>query len=331
MFCPRCGREVSQEGLCPVCSAQPASQPAVAAIRKSAGSVWMLLACIAFSLSTVLSLINSFRYTYVHAELSTANWWSALILLASSLPILIGLWRLYAAGHSRSGGFSTAGLTLIKAGLIVTIVFCGILAGVFLLVAGIGTLRASALPRDLALDMDQSGLLLAVCGVFTLVFVYCGRLLCTLGLIRRNLTAPALSHRVSILVVVVNGFMVLSLLTELFVSYFHLVPPINMPISKPDLAVTLLDILFLTSFSVVLLQYRHRIHTLAPAYGSTYPPAYAEPAAHPNHMPVNAVASVQLATGGSPVAAPPALYCRQCGQAVIPGDAVCGHCGTAIH
>lgn len=331
MFCSRCGREIPSTGVCPVCSTmQPPASPAVTATRKCAGSVWVLLASITYSLITVFQLVNYFQNPYNMSEpLSAANLWSTIFMLALSLPILIGLWRLYAAGHSRDGGFSTAGLTLIKAGIIVTIVFCSILAAIGLLATGIGTLRLFSLPRYLA-GTEESGLLfLIIGGVFALAFVYYGRLLCSLGLVRRNLTAPVLSHRVSVLVVVINILLALTMLARLLTSLFHIAVPIFLPASRLNLTVTVLNILFLTFFSVALLQYRHRIQALTPVHSTAYPPVY--PPAPSNHLPANAVPSPQPTMGRFPTAAAPVMYCRQCGQPVIPGDTVCRHCGSAMN
>lgn len=334
MFCPQCGRQLSQGELCPVCyPAAAATPPVAAATRAAAGSVWMLLACLSYTLFAVVSLVNIFQASFVkQVGQSAANWWTAILFLSPALPILIGLWRLYAAGHSRRSGFSTAGLTLIKAGLIVSIVFLGIVSALFLVAAMVGTLQRSSTSWGLSsFDTDAGLLFVVIGGLLALLFVYCGRLLCTLGLIRRNLTAPVVSHQVSLLVVVCNFIMLLVQLIRVLTCYIYI--PLPFPLAtRPTslgLAASILEILFLAAFSAALLQYRHRIHSLAgPSYAVATPyPVQAAQAFDPVY---SAAAVPAPQTNGQPVSTTPPVYCRHCGQPLAPGELGCRQCGMTI-
>ena len=338
MFCSHCGRELSQGESCPVCyPAAAATPPVAAATRAAAGSVWMLLACLSYTLFTAVSLVNIFQASFVKSVGESAiNWWTAILFLSPALPILIGLWRLYAAGHSRRSGFSTAGLTLIKAGVIVSIVFLGIVSALFLVAAMVGSLQRSSSSWGLSsFDTDGGLLFVVIGGLLAVLFVYCGRLLCTLGLIRRNLTAPVVSHQVSVLVVVCNSVM---LLVQLFrvLTYFIYIPlplPLATRPTSLGLAATILEILFLASFSAALLQYRHLIHKLA---GPAYPvatPYSVQPVQ--TGAPVYTAAAVPVPqpisqASGEPFGTEPSAYCRHCGQPLAPGESGCRQCGMTI-
>lgn len=348
MLCSHCGREFSGGTVCPFCHSPQMASPTLEATRRVAGSPCMLLAALFFTLSFTLSLIRNVDTTRVHPLFLIL----VLVVSVPSLLFLIGIWRLFAAGRGRDSFFPTGGLTLVKAGVIVTIVYLGLAAlfvisalllgsaAVSFLLDHITTSDLGSLAGDLGLySVDDILLLLMVIFsiAFAIVIVYFARIISTMGTVRRNLYTPVPSGKVSILVVVFNLLMALSAMIETFQQIARFASGYGMASSfVPDLIISLSEAMFFILFSICILQYRSQIGQLrASAYQAAYQAAYSQPGA-PVQPPVYAApgapaegqAAPQAAVQAPAAAPAAAVYCRQCGYPLTQQDVSCPRCGT---
>lgn len=354
MLCSHCGREFSGGTVCPFCHSPQMATPTLEATRRVAGSPCMLLASLVYTLSFVLSLVQNIGAVQAQPLMLI----SALVGLAPSLLFLIGIWRLFAAGRGRGPFFPTDGLTLVKAGVIVMIVYLGIAALILIpILLGDSTVINSVLVTTTLgellnliglYDFDEVRILLTLLfmGLFAASFVYFARIISTMGTVRRNLYAPVPSGKVSILVVVFNFlnavFLFIRCMQRLFIPPLTSIPFI--PIDLPDttvytymaIAMDMASVLALILFSVCILQYRSQIGRLLPsAYQAAYSPAYPQPSASvqpPVYATPGAPAEGQAAPQAAvqaPAAVPAAaVYCRQCGYPLTQQDVSCPRCGT---
>ena len=344
MLCPHCGREFSGGTVCPFCHSPQMAAPALEATRRVAGSPCMLLASLVYTLSFILSLVQNIGAVQAQPLMLI----SALVGLAPSLLFLIGIWRLFAAGRGRGPFFPTGGLTLVKAGVIVMIVYLGIASLVLIpILLGDSTVINSVLVTTTLgellnliglYDFDEVRILLTLLfmGLFAAAFVYFARIISTMGTVRRNLYAPVPSAKVSILVVVFNLLMALSALITAFHQIANLSAGRWWNSSVLGVAVNLVNMLVFILFSVCILQYRSQIGRLLPsAYQAAYSPAYPQPGA-PVQPPVYATpgaptegqAAPQAAVQAPAAAPATAVYCRQCGYPLTQQDVSCPRCGT---
>lgn len=350
MLCSHCGREFSGGTVCPFCHSPQMATPTLEATRRVAGSPCMLLASLVYTLSFVLSLVQNIGAS----RFSPLMLVSSLVGLVPSLLFLIGIWRLFAAGRGRGSFFPTGGLTLVKAGVIVMIVYLGIAALVLIPLLLFGSAAAFSVFDDI---LDAAGLdggsetfmllvVIILLGVLAAAFVYFARIISTMGAVRRNLYAPVPSGKVSILVVVFNFlnavFLFIRCMQRLFIPPLTSIPFI--PIDLPDttvytymaIAMDMASVLALILFSVCILQYRSQIGRLLPsAYQAAYSPAYPQPGA-PVQPPVYATPGAPAEGQAAPQAAvqapaavpAAAVYCRQCGYPLTQQDVSCPRCGT---
>lgn len=340
MLCSHCGREFSGGTVCPFCHSPQMASPTLEATRRVAGSPCMLLASLVYTLSFVLSLVQNIGAS----RFSPLMLVSSLVGLAPSLLFLIGIWRLFAAGRGRGPFFPTGGLTLVKAGVIVMIVYLGIAALVLIPLLLFGSAAAFSVFDDIldaaGLDGDSETFMLLVViillGVLAAAFVYFARIISTMGAVRRNLYAPVPSGKVSILVVVFNLLMALSALITAFQQIANLSAGRWWNSSVLGVIVNLANMLVFILFSVCILQYRSQIGRLLPsAYQAAYSPAYPQPSASvqpPVYATPGAPAEGQAAPQAAvqaPAAVPAAaVYCRQCGYPLTQQDVSCPRCGT---
>lgn len=139
MICPKCGREIPDGTVCPCSMGAPvlSSNPAVNVIKTIGSSSQFLIAAVLYSFGVLLTLIGNvsassgatawlmrFAYqadvdmSYLYPYLQGASGASAFSTVLSAIPailIAVAFWLHYATCRSmKSGGISTAGLTIWK-------------------------------------------------------------------------------------------------------------------------------------------------------------------------------------------------------------------------
>lgn len=161
--------------------------PAVNAIKNLGASPLFLFAAIALSVAlffTLIQNISGFSYPAVldsltrgdlglssefyraYSAFRTVAVPMALIVAVPDALIVAGMWMTFAAARStRDGGMRTAGLTMIKASLIVTIVLIAVVGAVVVIGLLVGGLAGFAA----ALDRSSDGAAFGV--VFVLIYL----------------------------------------------------------------------------------------------------------------------------------------------------------------
>lgn len=249
MICPKCGREIPDGTVCP-CSmgtSMLSSNPALNVIKTIGSSSQFLVAAVLYSLGVLLTLIGNlsassdvtawlmnFAYeadvdmSYLYPYLQGASSTNAFSVVLSAIPailIAVAFWLHYATCRGiKSGGISTAGLTIWKVMNYISLVCLCVAAAIFavafiiILIGGI----ASG-------DSDGAAVIALVIFCIIIVGIVFGLLIpyfiATIRVINRakNVAATGVpDNRVSQFLIVMNWisaiFGVIGGLTSLFLS-----------------------------------------------------------------------------------------------------------------
>ncbi len=201
MYCQNCGRQIPDGTVCPCSSGAPllSSNPVLNALKTIGSSPLFLVTAIFFSLSCALSLLGQllpnqeameaadFLYTNFGIEISqlapvtspsaVSTVISAIISVVPAVLTAIGLWMHYVTCRGRkSGGISTAGLTICKVLSILGAVFLGLSCFLGIVVSVLGVVWAGYFSNSFysdygpSLDGDVTTILIAIFVVCAVVF-----------------------------------------------------------------------------------------------------------------------------------------------------------------
>lgn len=324
MICPKCGREIPDGTVCPCSAGAPAlsTNPALNVIKTIGSSPMFLVAAVLYSLGVLLTFIGnisassdvtgwlmSFAYemdvdmSYLYPYLQGASSTNAFSVVLSTIPailIAVAFWLHYATCRGmKSGGISTAGLTIWKVMNYISLV-CVIVAAVIFAVAFIIILIGGIASGDSdgAAVVGIAILCIIIVGiVFGLVIPY---LIAEIRVINRTKNVAATGvpdNRVSQFLIVMNWISavcaIISALTSLFLS-----PLVGLAGLASAVAV-ILETMCLTRYrrEMTVLMYP----PVQPVYAQPVQPAQPYQAYNQPAAPVQPVQSVQPTAPAEPV------------------------------
>ncbi len=156
MICPKCGRQIPDGTVCPCSMGTPAlsDNPALNVLKTVGSSSQFLVAAVLYSLGVLLTLIGNlsassgimgwildYAYqfdvdmSYLYPYLQNMGGTSAFSAILSSIPTIlmaVAFWLHYSTCRGvKSGGISTAGLTIWKVMTYIVLVCLIVLAAIF--------------------------------------------------------------------------------------------------------------------------------------------------------------------------------------------------------
>lgn len=318
------------------------THPVVNAVKTVGSSPLFLIAVIAYTAQTVLSAIGM---TMGNAE-SFAHFMNALGTLGQpgttgaflnvnfvspiSILLIIGLWMIFAAAaNSQSDTMSTAGLTMIKVVMIITLVLFCIVAAMALLLLLLGVGIAAAMEEAFA----APAIIIAVLVVAAaFVIFYVAKIIQSIDSVKHTIATGQPSNRVSVFIgvlCIINGGITFLTVAGTCVAFPLLIDGIWL---GESLCAGLANVLF----GAVIFSYRGKMKellALSPLErGSVFIPGQIPGSMVRQDLPTAPwSAGVSNTPGAQPAAEPQpfAVTCPHCGCCHSAQDRLCPGCGAA--
>lgn len=271
---PQCGPELSQNSVIDI-------------VRNAAKSVPFLIAISAATMAFLMTLFSSFKTIGNFGKLvqfwggdssfTAVLYFIAILVLIPTFLMCLAYWLIFASGFNKRPPMSTAGLTIIKVFMIISIVLISICFAIFL----ISMLATIASIANYPYSSDETAVMVVTTvvgvAVFAFAILYYAKIVSTINSAKYTINTGIPNCKVSIYVAVINiiGIVinVISLIFSLitigainsmasYYDYYEIGMQQVMAMFTQDTSMIVANVLNIASslcFTIVLLNYRSKM------------------------------------------------------------------------